>query len=72
MPIYEYHCTECGCDFEKLVFKRSEPVACPSCQAWEVQKKFSTFGMKSGEKVVSSSASSCGSCSSHSCATCQH
>ena len=72
MPIYEYHCPQCGNDFEKLIFKRSDPVWCPSCQALDVEKKFSTFGMKSGNSFVSSSGSSCDSCSSHSCATCGH
>ena len=72
MPIYEYHCTQCDNDFEKLVFRRSDPIECPSCQAQDVKKKFSTFGMKSGNNFVSSSGSSCASCSSHSCATCSH
>lgn len=72
MPIFEYHCHKCGEDFEKLVFNRSQTVDCPSCHGQDVQKKFSTFGMKSGGTFVSSSGSSCGSCTSHSCGSCHH
>ena len=70
MPIFEYHCHQCGQEFEKLVFRLSDPVQCPTCEGHEVHKKFSTFGMKSGGKFVSSSGTSCGSCSAHSCASC--
>lgn len=35
MPIYEYHCPECGQSFEKLVRggrkAREKAVACPTC-----------------------------------------
>ncbi len=70
MPIFEYRCEQCGKDFEKLVFNRSEPVACPVCEGHHVKKKFSIFGMKSGDSFVSSLGSSCSTCSSHSCSTC--
>ncbi len=72
MPIYEYICNQCGKDFEKLIFNRSEAVMCPVCEGDNVKKKFSIFGMKSGGHFVSSSGSSCGNCSSHSCSTCGH
>ena len=72
MPIYEYICNHCGEDFEKLIFNRSEAVTCPACEGDNVKKKFSVFGMKSGNSFVSSSGSSCGTCSSHSCSTCGH
>ena len=70
MPIFEYKCARCGNEFEKLVFKRSEPITCPTCEGHEVKKKFSAFGMKIGGTFVSSSGSSCGSCTSHSCGSC--
>lgn len=72
MPIYEYKCVQCGHEFEKLVFKSSDPVECPTCTGHDVKKKFSVFGMKSGGTFVSSSGASCASCSSHSCASCGH
>lgn len=72
MPIFEYHCGQCGKEFEKLVINRSEPVACPDCHGQDVKKKFSVFGMKSGGAFVPSSGSSCGSCASHNCGSCHH
>ena len=52
MPIFEYHCGQCGKEFEQLVINRSEPVACPDCHGQDVKKKFSVFGMKSGGAFV--------------------
>ncbi len=72
MPIYEYTCVQCGHEFEKLVFNTSTPIACPTCHAHKVKKKFSTFGMKSAGTFVSSSGSGCAACSSSSCASCGH
>jgi len=31
MPIYEYICSDCDQQFEKLVFKTKEKIACPQC-----------------------------------------
>ena len=32
MPIYEYECQDCGCDFEKHHYgKGSQVVECPKC-----------------------------------------
>jgi len=73
MPIFEYTCVQCGDEFEKLVINRSASVDCPTCQGRDVKKKFSVFGMKSGDNFVpSSGSSSCGSCTSHSCGSCHH
>ena len=30
MPIYEYYCESCDREFETLVFRSSDPVACPT------------------------------------------
>lgn len=70
MPIYEYVCKNCEKGFEVLVRSSSQEIHCPGCQGKEVEKQFSTFGMKSGDKFVSSSGSGCGSCSSHNCQSC--
>lgn len=44
MPIYEFHCEECGRDSEILVrsadWKGSQ---CPHCGSKKLDKKFSTF-----------------------------
>jgi putative FmdB family regulatory protein len=65
MPIYEYRCSSCGVEFEKMIrFSEAEksPV-CPACQSQETMKKLSTFasfGNSSGG-FDTSSASNCGS-----------
>jgi putative FmdB family regulatory protein len=45
MPIYEYHCEDCGTKFEKLVRRATEApdVACPSCGQKHLQQEYSTF-----------------------------
>ena len=49
MPIYEYHCNDCGDDFEK--FLRSmfskETITCPQCGSEHVAKALSLFGTSS-------------------------
>lgn len=64
MPIYEYHCNDCGTDFEK--FLRSmfsqEAVICPDCGGQHVNKALSLIGA-SGAKSSgggSSSGAACG------------
>jgi putative FmdB family regulatory protein len=69
MPIFEYHCESCGCDFEKLLFTRRPTVPCTSCGSDRVKRKPSSFGTSGTEKKVSSGAS-CSSCSAGSCAGC--
>ncbi|MBM4195455.1 MAG: zinc ribbon domain-containing protein, partial [Gemmatimonadetes bacterium] len=38
MPIYEYHCSTCGADFEALV-SPSRPAACPTCAGVALERK---------------------------------
>jgi putative FmdB family regulatory protein len=76
MPIYEYHCQDCGKDFEYLVIGKPEP-ECTACQSKNVCRLMSTCGFLSkgsgGETVKSSAAtSSCTGCSASSCAGCGH
>ncbi|MBN2654974.1 MAG: zinc ribbon domain-containing protein [Nitrospirae bacterium] len=65
MPIFEYICSECKEEFEKLAYG-SQTVKCPKCGSENVAKKFSVFGMSGVEHQTSSGCSSCskGSCSS--------
>ncbi|MBL0224483.1 MAG: zinc ribbon domain-containing protein [Geobacteraceae bacterium] len=53
MPIFEYSCITCGCQFEKLQKdSNSQPTGCPACGSAEIKKEFSTF---SSAGAVSSS-----------------
>jgi putative FmdB family regulatory protein len=66
MPIFEYKCSKCGKEFEKLIFG-NQKVACPGCGSDDVKKKFSVFGMSG----VDNPTSGCTSCSSSSCKSCK-
>ena len=50
MPIYEYRCTDCGDDFERLIRSMFsvETITCPSCGSDHVKKAVSLFGTASG------------------------
>jgi len=58
MPLFEYQCITCGTVFEHFVRStaKQEEIICPKCAGSEVNKKFSTFGMKgaAGSGAVSS------------------
>jgi len=45
MPVYEFHCPDCGAHFERLVrpVTATAEVACPSCGHAPVKRLFSTF-----------------------------
>ena len=47
MPIFEYHCQDCGTDFEKLVRRADDQVACPACgddkKEQHLEMRYSTF-----------------------------
>jgi putative FmdB family regulatory protein len=58
MPIYEYHCSDCGSTFEELVLaKNSEAVKCSGCGSSGVERKFSTFAAQTSNGSVSESKS---------------
>jgi len=40
MPLYEYHCRECGREFEVLV-RGSEQIECPHCHSAKLEKLLS-------------------------------
>lgn len=45
MPLYEYHCAECGSRFEVLqrVGQGAAGLECPACGKTDVRKEHSTF-----------------------------
>ncbi len=67
MPLYEYRCSECGHEFEKMVrfSEANQSPICPKCQSKETQKQLSTFASLGGSAGGASygSSSSCGSSS---------
>lgn len=62
MPLYEYHCSNCGSEFEKMVrfSETGQNQACPVCQSQDTRKKISSVTVFGGSKSASASASSCG------------
>lgn len=61
MPIYEYHCRDCGLHFEKLVRSMSSAVEveCPQCHSKNCEKSISLFGVASNGNGAATSAASC-------------
>jgi len=76
MPIYEYHCKDCGKNFECLIIGSDTP-KCTGCSSENAARLMSACGFLSkgstGETVgASAGASSCTGCSANSCAGCGH
>lgn len=47
MPIYEYECTACGQQLEKIQKMSDDPlVTCPACGADQLRKKISAVGFQ--------------------------
>jgi putative FmdB family regulatory protein len=46
MPIYEYRCRQCACEFEQLVRTGDTP-ACPSCQGQDLERLLSLSSVSS-------------------------
>jgi putative FmdB family regulatory protein len=62
MPIYEYRCTACGCDFDQLfpsVHQVPAEITCPACQSTTVRRRFSAPARigRSGPSVDEAAAS---------------
>lgn len=68
MPLYEFHCNDCGKDSEVLTRStRWEGTPCPKCGSTHLVKKLSTFaasGSGGGEDAPACTGkpSSCGMC----------
>lgn len=67
MPIYEFHCEECGRDSEVLVRSTNwEGTECPKCGSTRLAKKLSVFASsttgESAQPECSGQPRSCGRC----------
>ncbi|MFB0564064.1 MAG: zinc ribbon domain-containing protein [Candidatus Aminicenantaceae bacterium] len=72
MPIYEFACKKCGKHFETLAPVGGEKnICCTACGGKDLQKLISSFGIGGGSNRLSSSSSSCTTCSATSCSTCK-
>ena len=73
MPMYEFQCPKCSCEFEDLVRNAKEKVECPECGHKKVERLLSRVAFSVGGKFTASTGSSeCGSCASSpsSCSGC--
>jgi len=45
MPLFEYHCPDCGAEFDELRkhSDRDEQIACPECKSRRPTRKVSSF-----------------------------
>jgi putative FmdB family regulatory protein len=66
LPIYEYACPSCGASFEAYVKSWGEDVeACPRCGSPKVEKRVSSFAMKSASAAGGSCGCGRGGCGCH-------
>jgi len=81
MPIFEYTCSDCGHEFEELVFDRDECPPCPKCNSAKTGKLMSAVrsrvgggapdsGGESSAPPAPSSSGRCGGCSGGNCSSC--
>jgi len=61
MPIYEYICDDCQTRFEKIVFNKSQEIACPHCAGKKNSIKLSVFSSANGNGSPRSQSTSNGS-----------
>jgi putative FmdB family regulatory protein len=57
MPIYEYKCLACGQQFELVILRASQPIACTACSSESVERLLSSFAVSSETTRGSSTAS---------------
>jgi len=71
MPTIDFYCNNCESIFEELILKRDElrEVKCPKCNSKNLERLFSTFGVRSSD-YSNNIGSSCTSCDKNSCTGC--
>lgn len=63
MPIFEYHCRDCGAKFEKIVSSTAAVINCRSCESPRVEKLLSIFSVSgASERSLVSETGPCGAC----------
>jgi putative FmdB family regulatory protein len=63
MPLFEYACSDCGTEFEKIVPTHKTQVVCQSCGGRRVEKKLSVFAVAgAGSEPESFAGGGCGTC----------
>jgi putative FmdB family regulatory protein len=62
MPIYEYHCDQCGRDFEQLVSRSDEQAVQCGCGSARVQRLLSAFAVGGNGERASFEPGPCGAC----------
>jgi putative FmdB family regulatory protein len=56
MPLYEYKCLGCGHQFELLILKSSQEIACPACASASLERVLSLFAVSSAASRQASTA----------------
>lgn len=63
MPLFEYVCSKCGTEFEKIVRSRTSAVECVSCSSAKVERQLSVFAVATGgTDSAAGPAEFCGTC----------
>jgi putative FmdB family regulatory protein len=65
MPIYEFHCSKCGADFEELTsMSGAAAVTCRHCGSKRVDRLMSSFAVQGGDAMAKAAAEpgGCGAC----------
>jgi putative FmdB family regulatory protein len=60
MPIYEYICDDCQTRFEKIVFNKTQEIACPHCAGKKNSIQLSVFSSTNGNGSPRSQSTSSG------------
>jgi putative FmdB family regulatory protein len=58
MPIYEYVCDDCQTRFEKIIFNKTQEIACPKCAGKKNSLQLSVFSASNGSSNGASAKSS--------------
>ena len=56
MPIYEYICEDCQTHFEKIVFNKTQEIACPKCAGKRNAIQLSVFSAANGNGTSTKSS----------------
>lgn len=69
MPIYAYHCRECGESFQTLV-RSGETAVCPSCESEQLDQQLSLIASPNKGGEVEAGVPACSADMPGGCAAC--